>query len=224
MAEKRGEDKDSGTYNKLILKKAVDKRIRQIKEKAFITEREVYDLIRSFFKKYLRVDYEFTREEVLNELKLIYISSELKQKVSHLFHHIAKIEHTSKAFSREELEKVLDEFSSVVDDLVGAHYKKEKSFFKKLGHSIHNLFSRKHRKMLDIDESVLSENERVIVKMNMLLDNAKRWSNKDLAKAKEAYKELNELYESLDASRKEVYYKPIEELYSMITNKEKSRS
>lgn len=219
MADKRGEASGSGVRNKFILRRAVDKRINQIKAKAFISEREVYDLIRSFFKKYLQVDYEFTREELIKELRVIYLLPGLQEKVKHLFDHIARIEHTSKAFSRDELETVLDEFKVVVDELVGSHYEKEKSAFKKFKDKIHHMFSRKHHKLLEMDESVLSGTERVIVKMNMLLDNAKRWSDKDVGRAKETYKELIDLYDSLDQARKEAYYKPMQELFNMIKSK-----
>ncbi len=221
MAGKRGENTDSSTINKLILKKAVHKRMKQILNKAFISEREVYDLVRSFFKKYLGIDYEFTREELMRELRRVYISPELQERVRHLFDNISEIEHTSKAFQREELEKIINEFESIINDLIVSHYEKEKSFLKKLRDSIHKIFSRKHKTLLDIDDSVLSENERVIVKMNMLLDNAKRLTDKDMVRAKEAYKELINLYDSLDDTRKKAYFKPVQELYNMIKTKEK---
>ena len=221
MAEKRGGETNSSTMNKLILKRAVSKRIKQIRAKAFISEREIYDLIRGFFKKYLGVDYEFTREELVKELRRVYFSPELQQRVSSLFDKISEIEHTSKAFPREELEKILVEFKGMVDELIVSHYQKEKSFIKKLKDYVHRLFSYKQEAILEVDESVLSQSERVVVKMNMLLDNSKRWSDKNLEKARKAYQELFDLYNSLDDTRKKVYFKPIQELYQMIKSKEK---
>ena len=219
MAGKRGEQTSSGIENKLVIKKAVSKRISRILEKAFISEREVYDLVRSFFKKYLGIDYEFTREELLKELRKVYIAPGLQERVKHLFNDISKIEHTSKAFPREELEEILVGFESVVDDLIVSHYDKETSFLKKLKDSIHHLFSRKHNTMLEIDESVLSENERLIVKMNMLLDDAKRLSDRDVKKAKKTYHELLLMYNSLSEDRQAAYFKPVQELYNMIKSK-----
>lgn len=222
MAEKRGEKPSSSNVNKLVLKKAVSKRIKQIQAKAFISEREVYDLVRSFFKKYLDIDYEFTREEILKELRKVYIPPDLQDRVKELFEHISEIEHTSKAFSREELEKILAEFKDLVNLLIVSHYQKEKSFFKKLRDSLHKHFSKEHEKILEVDESVFSQTERIIVKMNMLLDNAQRWADKDVEKSKKAYKELIELYNSLDDDRKEAYYKPVQELFHMIKGRERS--
>ena len=221
MVEKRGEEASSSSINKFILKKAVHKRISQIEAKAFISEREIYDFIRSFFKKYLEIDYEFTKEELVKELRRVYISPELQKRVIQLFHDVSTMEHSSRTFSRQELEHILSEFKKLVDELIVSHYQNEKSFFKKLGHSFSRIFSRKHNTMLDSDEKILSENERVIVKMNMLLDNAKRWSNSDVGKAKEAYTELMEIYDTLSESRKKAYFPPVNELYQMIRIKER---
>ncbi|MBW2991062.1 hypothetical protein KY348_05160 [Candidatus Woesearchaeota archaeon] len=219
MAEKRGDDAGSSTSNKLILKKAVHKRIKQIESKAFVSEREIYDLIRGFFKKYLGVDYEFTHEELIKELRKVYLSREVQEKVNDLFHKISEIEHTSKAFPREHLEQILAEFKVLVDELIVSHYEKEKAFFRKIRDSLHKLFSRKHHKMLEVDESILSEHERIIVKMNMLLDNSKRLIDRNLEESKKIYQELTDLYNSLDESRKQAYFKPVQELYNMIRSK-----
>ncbi len=222
VEEKRGEDASSNTQNKLILKKAANKKINHLRSKAYISEKEVYDLVRSFFKKHLTIDYEFTHEELMNELKKIYLSPDLQEKVRNLFEDISKIEHTSKSFTREELEEILKDFEGVVEGLIVSHYQQDKSFFKKIKDWLHKTFSRKHKKLLDTDETVLVENERTMVKMNMLLDNAKRWSEIDLGKAKEAYQELMEIYNTLDMKKKKAYYEPVQALYRIITNRESS--
>jgi hypothetical protein len=221
MVEKKRGDEASSTTNKLILKKAAYKKVDHIMSKAFISEREVYDLIRSFFKKHLTIDYEFTHEELMRELKKVYLSPELQEKVRHLFEDVSEIEHTSKTYTREELERILENFRLVVDGLIVSHYQQERSFFKKLKDNIHKMFSRKHKKLLEPDESVLSESERVIVKMNMLLDNAKRWSDSNLERAMEAYQELISIYDTLDDAKKKAYYKPVQELYNMLNSKQK---
>jgi hypothetical protein len=223
VEKKRGDDTSSNTQNKLILKKAANKKIEHLRSKAYISDKEVYDLVRSFFKKHLTIDYEFTHEELMNELRKVYLSPDLQEKVKNLFDDISKIEHTSKTFTREELEKILNDFEKVVDGLIVSHYQQKKSFFKKIKDSIHKVFSRKHKKVLEPEEeAVLLENERSVVKMNMLLDNAKRWSDFDLEKAKEAYQELIELYNTLDVKKKKAYYEPVQALYGVITNRENS--
>jgi hypothetical protein len=217
MEEKRG---DAGSItNKLILKKAVEVKIKRILEKAFISEREAYDLVRDFFKKYLLIDYEFTTEELLKELRRVYVTPELHARIKLVLERVAEIEHLSRSFSKPELEALLNDFKAVVDALIVFHYDK-KSFFKKLRDSLHRSVSDEHKNVFETDEAALSENERAIVKMNMLLDNAKRWSDKDITRAKQAYKELLEIYDQLEPERKKSYYEPINELFVMIKHKE----
>jgi len=220
VEQKRGEDASSSTQNKLILKKAANRKIEHLRSKAYISDKEVYDLVRSFFKKHLTIDYEFTHEELMNELKKVYLSPELQEKVRSLFDDISKIEHTSKDFTREELEEILKDFEGVVDGLIVSHYQRDKSFFRRIKDWIHKTFSRKHKKLLDTDETALDENQRNMVKMNMLLDNAKRWSEIDLGKAKGAYQELMEIYNALDIKKKKAYYEPVQALYNIISSKE----
>ena len=219
VEQKRGEEASSIT-NKLILKKAVNKRVDHMLSKAYISDKEVYDLVRSFFKKHLTIDYEFTREELLKELKKIYLSPDLQEKVKELFDDVAEIEHTSKDFSKDELAKILDDFRGVVDGLIVSHYQQERSAFKKIRDNVHKMFSRKHRKLLEAEDSALVENERSVVKMNMLIDDARRLAETNVAKAKEAYKELIIIYNSLDPSKKKAYYDPVQQLYNIIKARE----
>lgn len=216
MVEKRGEA-ESSIENKLVLKKAVDTKIKQVTAKAFISEREIYDLVRGFFKKYLDIDYEFTCDELVKELRRVYLSAEIQVKVKVLLDRISEIEHLSREFSKPELQQIIVDFKELVDLMIVSHYEKH-SFFRRLGDWLAKPFSRQHKDVFD-DASLLSENERLVVKMNMLLDDAKRISDTDLAKAKELYKELVQVYDSLDPDRKQRYYKPVNELYTILKNK-----
>jgi hypothetical protein len=222
MEEKRGEDAGSTNTinNKLILKKAVYKKMDHLMGKAFISEREVYDLVRSFFKKHLTIDYEFTREELMKELKKIYLSPDLQDKVQNLLSDISQIEHMSKDFTKEELAEILNDFRDVVDGLIVSHYQQERSFFKRFKDSLHKIFSSQHKKILEAEEVVLVEDERSIVKMNMLLDDAKRALDVNLEKAKELYKELINIYNALPMHKKKAYYTPVQDLYTMIKNRD----
>jgi hypothetical protein len=215
MAEKRGEQ-ESNVVNKLVLKRAVEHKIKLISEKTFVSEREVYDLVRGFFKKYINIDYEFTADELLCELKKVYMPSELHERVNSMLNRVSEMEHVSRAFTKEELLGILADFKSVVDALIVTHYEKH-GIFGKVKDSL-NSTGKDHKKVLD-EASLLNENERVIVKMNVLLDNARRWSEKDLPAAKKAYQELLALYNSLDDERKKAYYQPVQELYAILQSK-----
>jgi hypothetical protein len=217
MAEKRGE-LDPNIVNKLVLKKAVEHKIRMISDKAFISEREVYDLIRGFFKKYINIDYEFTADELIKELKKIYIPPQNQEQVVRIMKTVSEMEHVSRSFSKEELTRLLEDFRVLVESLIVSHYEKHGLFGKvrdAIGGSVKD-----HKNVLD-DASLLNENERVLVKMNVLLDNSRRWSESDLDSAKSAYKELITLYSSLDDEKKAIFFKPLQELYALLTAKER---
>ncbi|MBN2142707.1 hypothetical protein JW711_05255 [Candidatus Woesearchaeota archaeon] len=215
MAEKRGE-LESKVVNKSILKKAVAHKIRQISDKAFISEREVYDLIRGFFKKYINIDYEFTSAELMKELKKVYFPPELQERTDHVLERISEMEHVSRIFSKEELQNLLHEFKTLVDDMIITHYEK-RSFFERMRDLFHSSLSSDHKSLLQ--ERPLSENERTVVKMNILLDNSRRWSEKDPSAAKRAYQEIIQIYDGLDEEKKKIYFKPVNELYTMLRGK-----
>jgi len=214
MAEKRG-----GEVNRLILKKAVSKRVDQIKKRSFISEKEVYDVIRSFFKKFLQIEYEFTKNELIRELKKIYITKELQERIENLYSNISEVEHISRAFSRDELIKVLDEFRVVVEALIIAHYQQERNFLQNIGDHIHRAFSKEHNSVLQNESEALGEDQQTAIRMNMLLDDIKRWSDTDLKKCKVAYQELMKLYGTLSEEKKSAFYGPIQELYNIIRMK-----
>ena len=215
MADKRGES-DSGVVNRLVLKRAVEHKIRIILQKAFISEREVYELVRSFFKKFINIDYEFTSEELMGELKKIYLPAELRTRVYAVLVRISEMEHLSRTFSKEELTQLLTEFNALVGELISAHYEK-KGMLGKAKDAVHST-AKDHKAVLD-DAVLLNENERVIVKMNILLDNSRRWADKDLEAAKKAYQELLAIYDVLDEEKKAAYFRPINELFALLKNK-----
>ncbi len=211
MVEKRGE-KESELVNKLILRNAVSHQVKVLSSKAFITEREVYDLVRGFFKKYINIDYEFTSDELIHELKKIYLPLQLQDQLSKILSQISEIEHLTRSFSRQELVSLLASFESLVVALIANHYEKQ-TLTTKLKHLFHKSVSTEHK---DLFEKGAVTDESSIVKMNILLDNARRWSKNDMDSAKKAYKELMELYNTLDDDKKKAYFGPVNELYGIL--------
>jgi hypothetical protein len=219
MVEDRGED-SSRAINRMALKKAAIRKVDRILSKPYISEREVYDTIRGFFKKHLGVDYEFTHKEIMDELKKVYLTTELKKRVETLLIKISEFEHTTKEYSKEELVSLLADFRTLVDEMIVVHYDNHKTPFAKIIDFFHHLFPGKHHDILDEEEDIALEHQRHIVKMNMLLDNSKRQAETDIKKAKDTYQELMQVYNSLDEEKKNAYYKPVNELYAIIKSKE----
>jgi len=215
MVEKRG-DPDSGVVNKLVLKRAVEHKIRLIAQKAFISEREAYDLIRGFFKKFINIDYEFTSEELTAELRKVYLPAELHASINSILSRVSEMEHLSRSFSKDELVQLLADFQVLVDALISSHYEKH-GLLGRAKDTVHST-GKDHKNVLD-ESTLLNENERVVVKMNILLDNGRRWANKDIEAAKRAYQELLVIYDSLDDEKKAAYFRPVNELFALLKNK-----
>jgi len=221
MVEKRGES--DNITNKLVLKKAVESKINHLLGKPSVSEKEVYDLIREFFKKYLGVDFEFTSDELVRELRRVYVTPDMQERIHNLMDRVSEIEYLSKKFSSEELNVLLQDFKILVDELIVYHYE-NKSLFKKVKDVLCGSVSKKHKKVMeDSEKNCFSETERRVVKMNMLLDDAKRLLKKDdVHQAKQVYTELIDVYNGLSEEKKKAYYPLVTEVYGSINSKEKS--
>lgn len=143
MKTKRGEPLNSSSMNKVLLKQSYIKKLNIILTEESIIEKETYNLIRNFFKEYLNLDYEFTNEEMKKELKQVYFSMNLKERISTLFDTLSKIEYLSQPLSQSQLKNLLINFKSIIDDLVVVHYQEELSFIKKMQHSLQTFLTNK---------------------------------------------------------------------------------
>ncbi len=128
MAEKRGEE---GVSEKLLLKKAVKKRVEYLLKKPSVRVEEAYNLVKSFFKAYTGRDYEFTREELLKELDKVYLEPGLKKSLSEVIEKLGVVEFAPVSYSTEEVKTLLSSFARDVELLIHANTLK-KSFWDKV--------------------------------------------------------------------------------------------
>ena len=125
MEEKRGE-----LLNKPLLKEVFLKRTNYLASKQIIKDQEIYNLIKDFFKEFLHIDYEFTREELAEELKKVYLDKNSRQKIDALFEKVFKIQYSDENLSEKELRLILSDFDKLLRMLLPTH--KKKSMFQKL--------------------------------------------------------------------------------------------
>lgn len=90
---------------------------------------EVYTIIKEFFKEYLQENYEFTFEELKDELKKTYIDKDLKLKIFDLLDRFSTIEYKDEEIPQEVLKDILEEFSSLIDSLIKKKDTKKKGLF-----------------------------------------------------------------------------------------------
>ncbi len=101
------------------------KKIQYLISKRTIRDIDVYSVIKEFFKEYLQVDYEFTFEELHEELKKIYVQKSVKDKLLAMIQKFQSIEYQDDEIPQEVLQEVLSDFSSILNDLISAEPKKE---------------------------------------------------------------------------------------------------
>ena len=56
-----------------VLRKDILRDINYLLKKGLVTNTEVYHIVKDFLKSYMKLEYEFTKDELFEELKSIYI-------------------------------------------------------------------------------------------------------------------------------------------------------
>jgi hypothetical protein len=137
---------------KLSLHKQIHHKILHAKTRARITDRDVYLLSKDFFTQLLDLDYEFTHEELIDELKKTYMEKkDLKQAIAFITQ-MGKMEFTSNEFSHEELKEMLNELHEILNHLV--HDEEEIGWFEKIKTKFHKKHEEKAEKIEEIKEEI----------------------------------------------------------------------
>lgn len=131
MDETRGGDNKSIVDHKL-LQDVVQRKIRYINSKPRLIDRDIYVLVKDFFKELLQMDFEFTHDELMDELKNVYLEASFKDRLFSFLKDLGKMEYTNVEYTQEDLKKLLIEFEFLLRKLITNH--KKKNFFQKLFH------------------------------------------------------------------------------------------
>ena len=140
----------SGTTQGL-LKEVTQKKIAYLLSKHTIKDVEVYSLIKEFFKEYLSTNYEFTFDELAEELKKTYIEKHVKEALFKLLKDFSTIEYKDEDIPQEVLRNVLMTLSKLVEKLI--EEKEQRSFFSRL-------FSKKETKTVEPSAMPVAEQPR----------------------------------------------------------------
>lgn len=118
MEKKRGEEFVRRDVEKRLFKDIFLKRCEYLHSKRVLKEQEVYTLVKDFFKEFLDLDYEFTEQELSNELKRVYLDEQTHSRVNALLMSVFRIQYTDVGLSEEELRKILKDFERIVNSMV----------------------------------------------------------------------------------------------------------
>lgn len=169
------------------LKIKTEQQIKYLYEKAILSEEEIYTMIKDFFGSLLELDYQFSHEELLDELNKTYIDSKIKQDIEVMVKNIGRIEYNSSvSFQPEELKQFLSQLQEISDKLILEEAKQNSKGF--------SLFSRQEERSIgSIIEDVKSETK--------------------IEKAKKYYQEALTKYNSMSKKDQEFYYERLQEAY-----------
>ena len=172
------------------LKTKTEQQIKYLYDKVTLTEEEIYIVTKDFFSALLELEYQFSHEELLDELKKTYIDTQVKEQVQKFIKNIGRIEYNSNiTFELEELKKFLEELQGIVDKLITEETKQNSKGF--------SLFSKQKEETIgELIEKVKTEREPKL--------------------AKQHYQEALKKYNRLNQQEQQLYFERLQEAYEFL--------
>jgi hypothetical protein len=198
-----GKEKENKKIDLQELHHVTHQKISFAKRKKSLSEREVYLIAKEFFQDLLKLNYEFTHDELIEELRKTYLDKESFAKLESFILLLGQMEYSKKEFTQEELKVMLEEMKVIVDKLIHHHHKK-----KTIVEKIITLLYPQRKKEFDFETSALEKLEEKIIKEEEVIDKKiikemetlieKATTQPTRERAKEMYEDIKQLYDSLD--------------------------
>jgi len=200
---------------KLLLKKSYLERTKRYIAGNSITQDELYSFVRKFFLEYLKLDYEFTYEELSQELNKIFIKPKVKERIDDFLLRLSESEYLEESIlDAAAINSFLNEFLSIVDDIVYDE-KSPKAPIMDSG-IVKKIFKFKHRNPV---------NDAGVEAIRSMVDNVQAHiRNADLDMAKSSYVELMGSYDKLEHADKESVKDEVSKIYSKLQDMMRSSS
>ncbi len=101
------------------IKKKYKTKINYLLKKSRITDEEFLETTRNFFKEFLNIDYEFTYEELQNELSRIFIEPKIRKDINTFLNSLSYMEFFEEgSFSIDELKLLIRKLHSLIKKLI----------------------------------------------------------------------------------------------------------
>ncbi|MBU1202260.1 MAG: hypothetical protein KKA51_07180 [Nanoarchaeota archaeon] len=232
------EGKSGENESKLVLRKSTLRDINYLLSKSWVTEQEVYNLVKNFLKGYLNINYEFTKDELFEELKNVYLPYTIRADFFKFIDLVFMFEYSNVKYSDKELKILIEEFKNYLDYLIVPNFV-EKSmtgtfFFKSIRGKLTNYLKsilksqgRKEKSVLKDTKkqeskptnlSVLDPVYESHIDINTLLEKIySSINNGDFDSAKILYKQAMDKYQLLSPDEKAKYYENLSSVYNSLT-------
>jgi len=218
---------------KVKLRRNIIRDINYLLSKGLVSDREVYYLIKNFLRNYMHLEYEFTKDELFEELKTVYLPYTIRSDFFKFIDRIFMFEYSQVSYSDEELKALLEEFKGYLDYLLVPNFERKqvagaivfRNWKKRFGEYLKGF--RKKEEQADylkqkeerLPLKTLTPIEATHVDINSLLEKI-YYSiyNSDVESAVELYQQVVELYNRLSPEEKADYYETLNSVYESIRN------
>jgi hypothetical protein len=194
------------------------RKVEFLNKKAVLEYHEVYLLIKEFFKEFLEKRYEFTMNELRQELKKVYISNLTRGHIATVLEMVSAGEYATVHYSKADLIKILSYFREIVQQLIQAHTSRKSLMerFKSL------LFKDPDPQTIISELPVVEGGDSARVRLYTLIERCYEALDKhNLGHAKSTYEVLLQEYEQLDEERKDEHYHIVHQTYQDMMNRSK---
>ncbi len=225
--------------SKVLLRKDTIRDVNYFLSKNWITEEEVYKTVKKFLKRYLKIDYEFTKDELFEELKNMYLPYTIRSDFFNFVDKIFLFEYADVKYTEDELRVLLTEFKGYLDYLLIPSFVEKsvnvillKSIKTKLHDYLRSLLLRqgasKNKVKTKIEETIDVSNQPTSlvpidealeshIDLNSLIEKIYlSLDNDDVPSAAMLYKSAMSKYQFLTADEKIAYYERLMVLYDLI--------
>ena len=197
---------------------------------------QFFHIIRMFFAELFKIKYEFTFEELSNELKRRRVDKSLKERIIFFLKKLSVVEYSNEKLSEPELKKLLNEFLKLFERLTFNEQKVEETRLDKILR-----FLRIKRQIIKEEEAGKKQNALLILmqsilpklKINfgkskleqvhdMLIKALDMLNNNEIQKSKQLYVKIKEKYNQLSIDEKKEVYDDILLLYKELVSANKN--
>ncbi|MEK6963054.1 MAG: hypothetical protein AABX70_01410 [Nanoarchaeota archaeon] len=209
MEEKRG-DPSEAAFLRTQLRSETLSKMEAFHQQGFYDGGDFYYLVKNFFKQYLKLNYEFTIDELHTELKKIYLTETTRAQLDLILDHISSVECLSDKNQPSQVRADLDNFQQIVEALLDAENPSSITHFWEKLH-LKNFFQKFTHPSTDSHQTLAQKIEELLPHLK------KEIQDKNFESARNIYQQLMIYYGELEETDKARYYQQINDLYGILS-------
>lgn len=123
----------SPAEKKQAMREMFDRKIAFLMSKKGVHEEEVRDLLRSLFREWLGLNFEFTYEEAEAALETIYLHDDIKKKITGILHDMTLFEYYQEHEPTEgQLQQVVTGIKGMIPELLGSQKQEDEDVINRI--------------------------------------------------------------------------------------------